>query len=410
MQDRLLYAQILGITDPWYVERVELKLKEGEIHIYLNHPVGSQWACLECGEMCALYDHQPSRNWRHLDTCQYRTIIHADPPRSNCSKHGARAVKLPWAEQRGRFTLLFERMAIDWLRMASQKAVAEQLCLSWDEIHGIMERAVERGLARREAEPVRHIGVDEKSFRKGHNYFTIVSDLERGRVLYVAEHRKETSLDGFWPTLTETQKAGIGGVAMDMWEPYINSVQNNLPDAEGKIVFDKYHIASHLGKAVDLVRRQERKALSATGDDRLVGTKYLWLRNPGNFTDAAWEKFQSLRESCLKTARAWALKESAMTLFDHVEESAARQHFRWWYNWATHSRLNPVIEVARMLKNRLSNILTYLKHRITNATSESINSKIQWVKYTARGFRNKKNFQTAIYFHCGGLDLAPSPT
>jgi transposase len=410
IQDRQLYAQILGITDPWYVERVELSLEQGEVHVFLNHPVGIQWACPECGTLCNLYDHQPPRTWRHLDTCQYQTILHADPPRSDCEKHGPRVVKLPWAEQRSRFTMLFERLAIDWLGAASQKAVAKHLGLSWDEIHGIMDRAVQRGLARREAEPLKYVGVDEKAFRKGHSYLTIVNDLERGRVLYVAEERKESSLDGFWPTLTEQQKDGIEGVAIDMWDPYFNSVRNHLPDADQKIVFDKYHIAGHLGGAVDRVRRQERKSPLVEGDERLVGTKYLWLRNPANFTDAAWQAFKSLRESNLKTARAWALKESAMSLFDYTYEGAARRHFNWWYNWATHSRLQPVIEVARTLKARLANILTYLKHRITNAASESVNAKIQWVKYTARGFRNRHNFKTAIYFHCGGLDMAPLPT
>jgi transposase len=406
IQDRQLYEQILGITDPWFVERVELKLEQGEVHVFLNHPVGIQWPCPECGTLCNLYDHQPTRAWRHLDTCQYQTILHADPPRSNCDQHGPRNVKLPWAEQRSRFTLLFERLAIDWLGAASQKAVAKHLKLSWDEIHGIMNRAVERGLSRRESEPLKYIGVDEKAFRKGHNYLTIVNDLDRGRVLYVAEDRKETSLDGFWPMLTEEQKDGIQGIAMDMWDPYVNSVSNHVSEADQKIVFDKYHISGHLGDAVDRVRRQERKDPTTNTDD-LIGTKYLWLRNPENFTDAAWKAFKSLRESTLKTARAWAIKESAMSLFDFVYEGAARNHFKWWYNWATHSRLQPIIEVARTLKRRLTNILTYLKHRITNATSESINAKIQWVKYTARGFRNKQNFKTAIYFHCGGLDMTP---
>ena len=305
--------------------------------------------------------------------------------------------------------MLFERLAIDWLTAASQSAVAKRLGLSWDETHGIMERAVQRGLARRKEEPIPQIGIDEKAFRKGHSYFTLVNDLERGRVLFVAEERKETSLDGFWPTLTEEQKAGIEAVAMDMWDPYIASVRGHLPGADDKIVFDKFHIAGHLGDAVDLVRRQERKVLAEVGDDRLTGTKHIWLRNPDNMTDAAWREFKSLRESNLKTARAWALKESAMTLFDYTYEGAAPRHFRWWYNWATHSRLKPVIDVARMLKRRLPNILTYLTHRITNATSESINAKIQWVKYSARGFRNKRNFQTAIYFHCGGLDMSLAP-
>ena len=142
-------------------------------------------------------------------------------------------------------------------------------------------------------------------------------------------------------------------------------------------------------------------------DKPLVGSKYLWLRHPAKFSNKQWREFEQLRESDLKTARAWALKETAMRLFDYRRPGVARKLFRRWYYWATHSRLQPMQEAARMMNKRLENILTYLKHGITNAVSEALNSKIQWVKYTARGFRNQQNFITAIYFHCGGLDLAP---
>src|SRR5579863_8722294 len=228
MQDRELYRRILGIEAPWYVERVELKLAEGEVHVYLEHEDVEEWACGECGAETKPYDHQAERGWRHLDTCQYQTILHARPPRAECPEHGARVVKLPWAEPSSRFTALFEALAIEWLKASSQKAVAELLKLSWDEIHGIMERAVNRGLKRREAEPVRQIGLDEKAFRKGHSYMTLVNDLERSRVLYVAEERKQSSLDGFWETLTGEQIAAIEAVAMDMWDPFISSVEAHL--------------------------------------------------------------------------------------------------------------------------------------------------------------------------------------
>lgn len=410
MQDRQLYEQILGIVSPWHVERVELALEQGEVRVHLAHRVDAEWSCPECSRTCPLHDHVEERRWRHLDTCQYQTLIYAAVPRTNCPEHGVKVARVPWAEPHGRFTALFERLAIDWLSAASQQAVAQRLGLSWDEVHGIMERAVRRGLARREAEPIPHVGVDEKAFRKGHRYLTLVNDLDRGRVLYVAEDRKQSSLDGFWPTLTEEQKNSIQAVALDMWEPYVNSVREHVPRAEEKIVYDKFHIVQHLGDAVDQVRRAENKTLRAQGDERLVGSKYRWLRNPDNFTQEQWREFRALRTSNLKTARAWTLKEQAVKLWDYCYQGAARRHFTWWYRWATHSRLKPMIEKARMLAARLTNILTYLKHPITNAGSESINSKIQWVKYTARGFRNLANFQTAIYFHCGGLDLAPSPT
>jgi len=410
MEDRELYRRILGIEDPWYVASVDLRLQPQQVHVYLAHEDLPSWPCAECAAPSPLYDHQPERQWRHLDTCQYRTILHADPPRSQCPTHGVRVVKLPWAEPSSRFTALFEALAIHWLQAASQKAVGDQLGLSWDEIHGILEQAVKRGLGRRRAEPIPHLGVDEKAFRKGHKYFTLVNDLDRGRVLYVAEDRKRESLDGFWGTLTQAQREGIEAVAMDMWDPYVASVRAHVADADGKIVFDKFHVAQHLGQAVDEVRRKENKALRAEGDQRLVGTRYDWLRNPVTMDAEDWRAFAALRRSELKTARAWALKETAMSLYNYTYEGSARKYFQWWHSWAVRSRLRPMVEAAGMLKRRFANIITYLKHRITNAASESLNAKIQWVKYTARGFRNKQNFINAIYFHCGGLDLAPSST
>ena len=410
MEDRELYRRILGIENPWYIASVDLQSPPREVHIYLAHQDQPSWPCAECGAPSPLYDHQPERRWRHLDTCQYRTILHAEPPRSQCPTHGVRVVKLPWAEPSGRFTALFEALAISWLKAASQKAVAEQLGLSWDEIHGIMQRAVKRGLQRRQAEEIPRLGVDEKAFRKGQKYLTLVNDLARGRVLYVAEDRKQESLDGFWGTLTETQREGIEAVAMDMWDPYVNSVRAHMTEADRKIVFDKFHVAQHLGQAVDEVRRKENKALQAKGDKQLVGTRYDWLRNPTTMGPKDRRAFATLRDSNLKTARAWALKETGMSLYEYIYEGPARKHFQWWHGWAVRSRLAPMIAVAGMLKRRFENIITYLKHRITNAASESINAKIQWVKYTARGFRNKQNFINAIYFHCGGLDLAPAAT
>jgi transposase len=407
MQDRELYRQILGIEAPWHVERVELKLAEGEVHVYLEHQEIGSWPCPKCGRDSPLYDHQEERRWRHLDTCQYQTVVHARPPRSGCSEDGVRVVKLPWAEPSSRFTALLERLVIDWLGAASQKAVGERLRLSWEEIHGIMERAVERGLKRRQAEPLPELGVDEKAFRKGHKYFTLVNDLKRSRVLYVAEDRTQASLDGFWETVTPAQRDSIQAVAMDMWDPYVRSVSEHLPEGQRKIIYDKFHIAKHLGEAVDKVRRKENQTLRAAGDDRLTGTRYDWLRNPAAMEPADRKAFTALRASGLKTARAWALKETGMALFSYYYERPARKHFRWWHGWAVRSRLRPMLEAARTLKRRFENIVTYIRHRVTNAASESINSKIQWVKYTARGFRNKHNFRAAILFHCGGLDLAP---
>jgi transposase len=313
MQDHELYAAILGIQSPWRVESVELQLESGEVHVRLAHSDGEQWPCAECSTLCRLYDHQAERRWRHLDTSQYRTILHAEPPRSECSQHGVKVVRLPWAEAGSRFTALFEGLAIAWLKSASQQAVADLLRLSWDEMYDIMERAVAHGLKRRAVEAIRYLAVDEKAFRMGHSYVTLVNDLERSRVPYVAEERRQSRLDGFWPTLSAQQMASIEAVAMDMWDPYVASAQLHLPGVKSKIVFDKFHVAKHLSEAVDQVRRREHKTLKASGDDRLSGTRYDWLRNRAAMEPEDRREFDVLRQSGLETERAWALKETAMT-------------------------------------------------------------------------------------------------
>lgn len=404
MQDSELYARILGITEPWHVDRVDLRLEVGEVHVFLRHAPDHRWSCPECGADSPLYDHQPERQWRHLDTCQYRTILHAEPPRSNCSQHGPRVVKLPWAEPGSRFTLLFEALAIQWLLSTSKAGMRKVMNLSWDEAALIQERAVRRGMARRKSEPLSDLGVDEKAFRKRHRYVTVVNDMNRARVLFVAEGRSRASLDAFWPTLPPGQVEAIRSMSIDMCDAYIASILANVPDGAKKIVFDKFHVAQHLCEAVDAVRRRENKALLRQNDRRLVNTKWRWLRNGDSLTRAEW---QALRDADLKTAKAWALKETAMGLYLYKGEEAAREFFRRWYGWAVRTRLKPMVEVAKMLKRRIKHVLSYVRLQVTNAKSEAINAKIQWVKYTARGYRSMRNFITAIYFHCGGLDMDP---
>jgi len=407
MRDRELYATILGVTAPWTVDRVDLDVAGGAVHVWLGRSEGAPAQCPECPTPCTIYDHR-DREWRHLDTCQLQTRLHARVPRVDCPTHGVLQSAVPWATPGSKFTLLFERLAIDWLREAAVTAVARQLKLGWDAVWGIERRAVVRGLARRGTLTLRHVGVDEKSFQRRHDYVTVVSDLDEGRVLFVADDRKQASLEAFWALgLTAAQRTALEAIAMDMWAPYVQATRAQVPDADAKIVFDRFHCAKHLNEGVDRVRRAEHRELQARGDTRLTGTKYAWLRHPDHFKPAAWRAFAALRTSTLKVARAWALKETAANLWEYRYVGPARRFFRRWYFWATHSRLKPMIEKARMLKTHLPNVLTYLRHRITNATAEGLNSKIQWIRYTARGFRNRENFKTAIYFHCGKLDLYP---
>jgi transposase len=407
MDDRELYATILGVTSPWTVDRVVLQEASEVVEVYVVPTPGTTWRCPRCDAAAPGYDHT-ERRWRHLDTCQFRTVLCARVPRVRCPIHGVTTVRVPWAEANSRFTLLFERLAIAWLREATPKAVARRLGLSWDEARGIQERAVRRGLARRSKEPVvRRLGIDEKSFLRRHQYVSVLVDLDRGRVIDVMKDRKAESLAPYFATRAPAELAALEAIVMDMWEPYRKTVRAWVPDADQKIVFDKFHIMMHVNNALDTVRKQEHRVLQAEGDSRLTRTKYQWLRSAASFTPEAWRQFAALRNSTLKSARAWAMKESLAALWVYQYPASARKFFSWWFNWATRSRLAPMAKVARMLRAHLENILTYLKYRVTNAVTEGLNAKIQWIKYGGRGYRNAEAFRMAILFHCGGLDLDP---
>jgi transposase len=386
MRDISFFAKLLGLRSPWKVSQVSLSSEEKRIDVSLGHRRRAQFSCPECRLPLPLYDHIPSRQWRHLDHGECLTWLHARVPRVYCLEHGIRQVMVPWALPGSRFTLPFERHAIDTLLETDVLGGARLLHLSWDEAWHLMERAVERGLKAKKQRVIPYLGVDEKAIARRHQYVTMVCDLDRGTVEYIAENREKTSLDAYYASLSKDQLAGIQAVAMDMWEPYIASTAAHVPQGRSKIVFDRFHIMMHMNGAVDQVRKEENRLLLEQDSDVLKGTKYLWLFAEENLPESMAERFALLRELHLKTGRAWAIKEALRELWNYRRKGWAELYWQEWYQWATHSQLTPVIKVARMIHNHLDNVLTYFDHRITNAVSEGLNSKIQTLKKTPTGF------------------------
>lgn len=400
------YALLLGVGSPWEVKDVVLKLEAKTVEIELGWQWGAAAECPECGRACSVYDCAPERTWRHLDTMQFATLLRARTPRAECPEHGVKTMRVPWAAPGGRFTLLFERFAIDVLAAsASVSQACGLLGIGWDAAQQIMERAVKRGLERRQLEGLERLGMDEKSFKRGQSYITLLTDLDEGRVLDVKEERTREAARAVWTSLSPEQKGSVKAVAVDMWEPFVETIRQEVPQAD--IVHDRYHVSAYLNKAVDKVRRQEHKELLAAGDDTLTGTRQLWLYNPENLRPEQAGEFERLKELNLKVARAWAAKELFSKFWEYASEGWARRFFKDWFGWVSRSRLGPLVEVAQMIKRHLPNLLTYLEHRITNAVTEGLNSKIQSLKSAARGFRSFENYRIRILFFCGKLELHP---
>jgi transposase len=386
MRDIDLFTKLLKLERPWAVEQVILDPEKERVHVFLRHRRNARFRCPKCGATLPLHDHTPHRKWRHLDHGSWMTWLYARVPRVSCLFHGVRQVRVPWALPGSRFTSGFERHAIDTLLEADVLGASRLLRLSWHETWGVMERAVARGLKAKKRRVIANLGVDEKAIAKRHRYMTLVADLDRGTIEFIAFDRKKSSLDEFYRSLTPKQLAGIQAVAMDMWEPFISSTWEYVADAGSKIVFDRFHIMKHMLEAVDAVRKAEHRRLLAEGDETLKRTKYLWFFSEENFPEEHADRFARLKRLHLKTGRAWAIKESLRDLWNYRRKGWAKKHWQRWYNWAVHSALPPVIKVARMIKTHLDNVLTYCNHRVTNATIEGLNSKIQSVKKTPMVF------------------------
>lgn len=401
---------LLGIGKEWVVDDVRIDEPGKRIDIFLKYNE-REGACPECGESCRLHDKLPERTWRHLDTMQFTTVIHARRPRTVCPKHGVKVIELPWAEKHARHTRMFETFAIDVIQRArSIKDAQKLLRLGWHQTFRIMDGAVARGMARRGADEIPFIGMDEKSFRSGMKaecFISVMVDLEGGRVLDVERGRSsETAVALIKKALIPSQREKVRNVAIDMSAPYRKAIREMLPNAG--IVYDKFHVKAHLCEAVDKVRRIEHARLLKKHDKRLSRTKHLWLKNWEHLSDESRAWIEDLLKEAFDVGKAWSLKESFDNFWKCQNKSFAESFFDVWFKEALETKLAPVVKVAKMLKRHLDGLLSWFDCRITNAGSEGFNSKIQALKAAARGFRNPENYRTSILFFCGKLNMAPA--
>jgi len=390
------------------VSGVQLDLKQRTVTISISYDTSVPVACPVCQGQAAIYDHQ-KRRWRHLDTMQFKTIIECEVPRASCEDHGVKQLAVAWAEANGRFTALFEALAINWLKEASIAGVAELLHLSWDEAAGIQQRAVTRGLSHRRKQPLKQIAIDETSFQRRHEYVTVILDRSRDVVLDVLDDRKAETLEGWLRDRPAYHLTSVQSVTMDMWDPFIKAVSHCIPEAGKKICFDRYHVAQHFGKALDKVRAQENRWFMQTqGASPLNGTKYDWQRNSGRTDNRGRREFMGLSRMNLKTARAWAIKETAAHLGDYCYRGAAEKAWGELLGWIARCRLEPVKRVGRMVRQYFWGIMNAIIAGVSNAMAEAKNARIQRIKNMACGFRNRERFRMAILFHLGGLKLMPA--
>jgi transposase len=254
---------------------------------------------------------------------------------------------------------------------------------------------------------VRRIGVDEKAAAKGHRYLPLVGDLDAGTVEPIAEDRAQESLDGYYAGLTKEQLEGIEAVAMDRWEPDIQATWVQVPAAAEKMVFDRFHVMGHVGKAVDTVRKHEHRELMEWGDETLKGSKYLWLSSRENVPERRRDAFATLRRQGAQGGMGVGHQRGA------TPSVALRLPSIRLEVLETVVLLGHAQPAGTDSQGGGDDLPAHRQHRdsyqhpVTNAMSEGLNSQIQKITSMACGFRNTEHFKTAIYFRFGGLDLDP---
>lgn len=404
MNQAELFDLALGLSAPWFVRDVEFEAKEGELHLYLDFPAGSRYPCPTCGTaQCPVRDTE-NRTWRHMDFFQHRTLLHARVPRTSCEDCGVKQVEVPWARPGSGFTLLFEALALTLVAQMPVSAVARLMRVRDTRLWRLLQAYVQEALAERDMSSVRQVGVDETASRRGHNYVSLFVDLAARAVLFVTPGKDATTFDRFAADLTQHggHPSDVTDIAMDMSAAFVAGATQTLPNA--KITHDKFHIFRLVTDAVDETRREESRS-----HPELVGTRYVWLKNPLNLTTKQLEHWDRLKDANLKTLKAYELWLAFREIW-HMPLHDARGAIGRWISWALRSRVPAMAKVAQTLRRIVPNVLRILETDLSTAILEGINSLVQAAKSRARGYRNVEYFITMIYVIAGRLSLPVAHT
>ena len=392
-QIEALFTTALGLQPPWHVDKVELNTAKRRIDFEVEHS-GRRAACPACGFEHQLIHDRVRRSWRHLDFFQFEAWLHAEVPRVQCSGCG-KTTQLP------------VRQAANQMRVAPKRL--------WRRVRHYVEVA----RAKDDMSGVRHVGIDETSVKRGHQYITVVHDLAAKRLLFACPGRDHQTLGAFAEDMRAHggDPATIEHACIDMSAAYAKGISQSLPNAQ--ISYDRFHVVALANAAMDEVRREEMRS-SAAAVREAVGVhgkktlrQLLWgmRKDSASWTRAQFEAMHWLQRSNLKSARAWRLKQALRLVYrearDSNSEAIALGALTKWMSWARRSRLEPFKRLAATLKEHLGGVVRGMLDGRSNAYVEAMNSLLQKAKAAARGFRDPENFIAIAYLRMSKLEHLP---
>jgi transposase len=377
--------------------RVAATARSDEQVVVDVEPTRASATCSGCGETkTRIHDVKPARTWRHTDCWNAPTLVRAAPRRVRCRHCGVRIEQVPWARTKSRFTHAFEAEVLRRARDCSISGVCRQLGLHWASVMRLIKRWVEESAARQFKKPLRVIGVDEVSYGRGHQkYLTIVWDHARARVVWIGEGRERDTLDGFFAKLGRRRSRRLRVVTMDMWQGYIGSVKAHAPLAE--IVFDRFHIERYLTQALDEVRKQEFFRRGGAYRDAVRGKKWLLLTKFRRLRGRKRRELQALLDMNRRLYKAYTLKEQFEHAWTYTTEQGMRDFLVRWRRLLNWSRLTPLIAFYDMLMRHIDGVVSWARHRMTNAALEGNNSRVRAISQRGHGYRNPNNLMLVLY-------------
>lgn len=397
-----LFEAALGIAEPWFIQRVDFDTGKKTLTIGIDFIAGSRFAVPGVEGTHPAHD-TVTKRYRHLNFFQHECHLEVRVPRVRLPDGGIRQVEPDWAGRLAGFTLLFEALIMTMCREMTFAAVSRLVGLSWHQVVAICKRYVELGLEQADFSAVTRLAADETSKAKGHDYITLVADADQRRVLFVTEGRDADTIKTFAADFTAHggDPQAVESISIDMSPAFVKGVTQHLPNA--RITFDKFHIIAHASTAVDKTRRLEQKS-----DPSLKGLRWKLLRDRASLAPDARADLDALiaQVTTKRTARAWLYKEQLREILERKQVNVVRAMLTQWATNVMRSKVEPMKEVARMIRTHLDGIVAWTQTRQTNGFLEAINGLFQAAKRKARGYGNFSTIRTVIFLLVGKLDFS----
>jgi transposase len=376
---------------------------DGERLVVSVERCGRLHRCPVCGSRGPGYDHR-QREWRHLSLGKWAVFISAEIYRVSCPKHGVLQEAVPWAGPGAEFTLDFEEL-VAWLaREMNKTAVARYAHIAWETVGSIVKRIVARKLDPNRLNDLYVIGLDEVSYRKGHKYLTVVASHHTGKPVFIEEGRSKKTVGRFFDQLGEARCKKLEVVTMDMSEAFISEVRARVPHAI--IAFDPFHVVKLAGEAVHQLRRAEARDRKGTTEAAVLkGSRWALLKSPENLRPEEKLHLAEVARINSNVYRGYLLKEELRALY-WCGPRAAKRHLAAWLAWASRSRLEPFVKLARTLRRHRMGILAAIRMGVSNGRLEGINNKIGVIKHRAYGFHSAAALIAMVFLCCGDVPLA----